>query len=198
MIAQLRGTVAALERDSVVVDVSGVGYRVHVPTPLLAELGPLGSDVTLYTHLYVRESEMTLFGADEPDAMSLFANLLSVSGVGPRVAMAMLSTLDLDALRGAIVADDVATLTEVPGIGKKTAQRLILDLKGKLEAEIDQGVGRAGRPPVAEPAVAEAVAALEALGYSRAEARRALAGAEAAPGASVEELITAALRAESG
>lgn len=198
MIAQLRGRLVTVESQAVVIDVGGVGYRVNVPTPLLAELGPEGTPTTLHTHLYVRESEMTLFGAAVPEAMTLFVDLLSVSGIGPRVAMAMLSTFNVATLRAAIVGGDVALLTEVPGIGKKTAQRLILDLKGKLEADgVDMELGL-GQAQTASPESAEALAALQALGYSRGEARGALAAADSPPDATVEERITAALRAMSG
>jgi Holliday junction DNA helicase RuvA len=197
MIARLHGRLVAIEAEAVVLDVAGVGYRVHVPTTLLADLGPEGTTATLHTHLYVRETEMTLFGAAVPEAMTLFSDLLSVSGVGPRVAMAMLSTFDVATLQAAIVGGDVALLTEVPGIGKKTAQRLILDLKSKLEAAgVPPGLGTS--PTLAAiPENEDALAALQALGFPRGEARRALVAAEVAAEATVEERITAALRAMS-
>jgi len=188
-----------MDEGSVIVDVGGVGYRVHVPAALLADLGPVGATVTLHTYLHVRETELELFGAADPEALALFRMLLSVSGVGPRSALAMLSAIDPTALQQAIVGEDIARLTEVPGIGRRTAQRIILDLRGKLEAA---GVvaAPAGRfdAGAADPAAAEALAALVALGYTRGEARRALAMTGAQPDMAIEARIVAALRVLGG
>jgi Holliday junction DNA helicase RuvA len=192
MIAYLHGRLAALEDSAIVVDVGGVGYRVHVPAPLLADLGPLGAPVTVHTYLHVRETEMELYGAGDADSLGLFRLLLTVSGVGPRLALAMLSTYDAPRLQRAIVAEDVETLVEVPGVGRKTAQRLVLDLKSRLEAAgvVPEPAGTFGSPEDAD-----ALAALMALGYGRGEARRALAAAPLEPAAPVEERIRAALQA---
>jgi Holliday junction DNA helicase RuvA len=198
MIARLRGRLLFTEADAVIVDVGGVGYRVHVPAQLLASLGPEGTEVALHTYLHVRENEMVLFGARDQESMTLFAELLTVSGVGPRVAMASLSSMDPAALQQAIVSEDLDALTAVPGVGRKTAQRIVLDLKGKLEARVPQAPAGsvAAGPVLAEDS--EAIAALEALGYTRGEARRALAAVDLPRDATLEERIMAALRTTAG
>jgi Holliday junction DNA helicase RuvA len=199
VIAKLKGTVAALEADAVVVDVGGVGFRVHVPTPVLADMGPVGSNVTLHTHLHVRENELSLYGAADAETVTLFEMLLGVSGVGPRLAMAVLSSYDTATAQQAIVSEDVALLTQVSGVGKKTAQRIVLDLKGPLEklgivAGAGAGTGAGAAPAGGDP---ETVAALTALGYSAGEARAAVAASasEVDADADLEERVLAALRA---
>jgi Holliday junction DNA helicase RuvA len=190
MIAYLAGRVAALTPDSVVVDVGGVGYRVYVPGSVLGGLAE-GAPVTVHTHLVVRENELSLFGTADAASLSMFELLLTVNGVGPRLALAMLSTFSAEALATAIASEDLDALTRVSGVGRRTAQRVVLDLKGKLGAWAD-GPG----VPVSAlaPADDEAVAALGALGYTAAEARRALAIAAPDPGAGVEARVFAALR----
>jgi len=195
MIASLRGQVAALTPDSVVVDVAGVGYRVFVPGPLVSGLA-LGGGVTLHTHLVVRENELALYGAGEPETLALFVQLLTVNGVGPRLAMAMLSAMPASTLAACIAAEDVVALTRVNGVGRKTAQRVVLDLKGKLSDFAADGSPIPAGALSAEDG--EALAALAALGYSTAEARRALAAAGVDPDASVESRIFAALRTLGG
>jgi Holliday junction DNA helicase RuvA len=193
MIARLHGRVVGVEADAVVLDVNGVGYRVHVPTSLLSDLGPEGTAVTLHTHLVVRENEWLLVGAADRDAIALFGLLLGVSGVGPRVALALLSAMEPAALRAAIADEDVTTLTRAPGVGRRTAERIVLELRGRVEAG-DRGAVMLA--PVSG-AQGEALEALVALGYSQGEARRALALSQAAvpADAGVEERIMAALRA---
>jgi Holliday junction DNA helicase RuvA len=190
MIARLQGRVVALEEDSVVLDVGGVGYRVHVPSSMLGDLGPEGSTITLHTHLHVRENELSLYGAADKVTVGLFVQLLTVSGVGPRLALAVLSTFDAARLQEAIVSEDVASLTQVSGVGKKTAQRMVLDLKGPLEK---QGVVAGLTAPISD-ADNDAIAALTGLGYSVGEARRAIAASEVDPEADVEARVLAALR----
>lgn len=192
MIARLHGRVVALESEAVILDVNGVGYRVHVPAPLLGEIGPEGSGLTLHTYLHVRENEVALYGAADEAAIAFFRLLIGVSGVGPRLALAMLSTVDAPQLQAAIVADDIDVLTRVPGVGKKTAQRLVLDLKGRLE-RLGVVPGEVTGVPLA-PEDGEAMAALTGLGYSAGEARRALAAAEVDADAQLEDRILAALR----
>jgi len=184
----------AVEADAVVLDVAGIGYRVHVPASLLADLEPGTATVTLHTQLVVRENEWLLVGAADVDAIALFCQLTGVSGVGPRAALALLSVLEPAALRQAIVDEDVLALVRAPGVGRKTAERIVLELRGRVEAG-----ERSGLPagPLAG-AQGEALEALMALGYSRGEARRAL-GAERVPhDADVETLVLAALRALAG
>lgn len=195
MIARLHGLLAAIEDGAVVVDVAGVGYRVRVPASALAELGPEGASVTLHTRLVVRDNDVALYGATDPDAMILFDELLGVTGVGPRLAMAMLSTFDATTLGQAIVAEDTARLAQTSGVGRKTAQRIVLELKGRLEAD---GRYTGGSSPVpVDPEAGEVEDALIALGYTRGEARRALA-ATTDTGGTVESRILAALRWLSG
>ncbi len=193
MIARLHGRVLTIEEDAIVLDVGGVCYRIYVPSPVLADIRPGDANVTIHTHLHVRENELALFGAADEASLALFRLLLGVSGIGPRLALAILSAFDAVTVQQAIVLEDIALLTQVPGVGRKTAQRMVLDLKGRLEA---LGVA-AGLPPGVVPASeeADAVAALTALGYSVGEARRALAQAGVGPDADLEERILAALRA---
>ena len=170
MIARLQGTVAATGKDFVILQVGGVGFCVHVPQPLLEGLSGPGQEITLYTHLHVRETELTLYGSQSEEELALFRMLLGVSGVGPKVALAILSSLPPDQLRAALAQEDVTTLARVPGIGPKSAQRLVLDLKDKVAADVPFG---AARPMITE-ADADLIAALTGLGYSVAEAQEAI------------------------
>lgn len=169
MIAMLRGKVVASHLGELVVDVGGVGYAVHVPPGSLAAVG---AEITLHTHLSVREDGWTLYGFPDAGAKALFTLLLSVSGVGPRLALAAVSTLGADGLRRAVVTEDVAALTAVPGVGKKSAQRIVLELRERLGAvTVDDTVlisGPAGGP------VEEVRQALAALGYAPAEVNAAM------------------------
>ncbi len=182
MIALLRGDVAARATDHVVVDVGGVGYLVHVPTSLADRVPPRGQPVELHTTLVVREDAMTLYGFPDAVARDLFGALLTASGVGPKLALAALSTMSPPALRNAIVEGDVAALCDIPGIGKKSAQRLVLELGEKLGglalAEVGLDGAAAGAVPV--DAMAEVRAALRQLGYSASETQLATAGLDAA------------------
>lgn len=187
MIAMLRGVLELRDEDAVVVDVNGVGYHVHVPAPVLNELGREGSDVSLFTYLHVRENELSLYGFSTIDQRALFQQLLTVSGIGPRVALAMLSAFAPDQLRIAIAEGNVSLLTQVPGIGKRTAERMILDLKGKID------LGELVPAGPISTADAEVIAALESLGYSRAEAQDAVRHLPA-DAHSLEEKIREALR----
>lgn len=197
MIARLTGRIDSIEPDALIVDVGGVGYRVYVPAPVLASGAP-GAPITLHTHLHVREAEMTLFGALDAPTLQLFQLVQTVSGIGPRVALAMLSTFDAAALESAIAAEDVDALVGVPGIGRKIAQRLVLELKAKVGglagAAVGSGAVAGGAFALAGPQ-ADAIAALTALGYSPTEARQAVAAADVGPDAGVEDHVRAALRA---
>ena len=170
MIALLQGTIAAAGKDSVILQVGGVGFRVHVPQPLLTSLTGTGQEITLHTHLHVRETELALYGSTSEEEMALFRLLLGVSGIGPKVALSVLSSLPPDRLRAALAQEDVTTLARVPGIGPKSAQRMVLDLKDKVAADIPVGATR----PVITEADADLIAALTTLGYSVAEAQEAI------------------------
>jgi Holliday junction DNA helicase RuvA len=169
MIARLRGTPAGRAGDGLVLDVGGVGYLV-LPTRRAARLARGASEVTLETYLHVREDAMQLFGFADRDERELFEHLLSVSGVGPKVALAIVSGSTPDELRRAIALEDTARFQAIPGIGKKTAQRVVLELKEKLAgAEVPIAV-----PADAAPQLVAREALIE-LGYSLVEADQALA-----------------------
>lgn len=202
MIAHLRGRVAARGANGagpgsawVVVDVAGVGYRVHVAGG--DRIPPRGEPVELHTSLQVREDSMTLYGFAEAGALDLFEVLLGSSGVGPKLALAALSTHRPDVLRTAIATSDVATLTAVPGIGKKVAQRLVLELRervgGITGSELDPG----GTTAAPDDPLAEAREGLLALGYSAGEVQESLTGLDAT-GADSSELLRRALRVLAG
>ncbi len=168
MIGRLSGTVAAVRLDRVVIDVGGVGFEVALTPKALAALPAAGEPIVLHTHLHVREDGMSLYGFLDEDERDVFRVLLGASGVGPRLALTVLGTFAVDALRRIVATEDAAGLTLVPGVGTRTAQKIILDLKPKLadlEASVLGGAGTAG--PLQ--------AALEGLGYGPAEIREVLA-----------------------
>ncbi len=188
MIANIEGRLSAIEKRAVVVRVGGIGLRIHVPASVTAQCGPVGSTVSLHTHLHVREDEITLYGCATEDDLDLFELLLSVSGIGPRVALGLLSTLSGDAIRGAIIAEQGDVLSSVPGIGPKTAKKIIFDLKDKVR---DSGQVALVTTPITE-ADSEVIAALTTLGYSVIEAQTALQHVPADV-QDVEERLRAAL-----
>jgi Holliday junction DNA helicase RuvA len=183
VIALIRGEIVARASDHVVVDVRGVGYKVFVPRH------PAGDIVSLHTHQVVREDAQQLFGFESREELALFEMLISVSGVGPRAALSLLSISTPAQLAAAIASGDVSALSRAPGVGKKTAERLIVDLKGKISR------GGPEREPVGTVLEDEAAAALQALGYTPAEALAALRSIPPAGSGSTEERVTAALRA---
>jgi Holliday junction DNA helicase RuvA len=192
VIAFLTGRVAGKAAGSALLDVGGVGYRLLMSTRSLSSLPAVGDTVTVHTYLHVREDELTLFGFESEDERGLFETLIGISGVGPKVALAVLSGLSPDALRSAVAADDVAVLSSVPGVGKKLAQRLALELKDKLDLPDLGGFARSGRPAAA----AEARDALLSMGFTAVEAAAALRGAP--DGASAEQLLKSALKTLGG
>jgi Holliday junction DNA helicase RuvA len=170
MIASLKGKLETLGVDEAVVDVGGVGFQVYMPTSTLSTLGAAGSEVKLHTHFHLREDNAALYGFATAEELDLFQLLLGVSGLGPRLALAMLSAMEVSQLASAIATANTALLTQVPGIGKKVANRLVLELKDKVAA------GWLTAPAIELAAESEDVlAALTALGYSAAEATRAVA-----------------------
>ncbi|MFC2016055.1 Holliday junction branch migration protein RuvA [Chloroflexota bacterium] len=170
MIASLRGLIATVDQDSVVLQVGGVGFRVHAPKTLLEASDLLGKEVILFTYLHVRENELALYGCRSKEEIALFRMLLTVSGIGPKVALSILSSLPPDQLRSAIVQEDLALLARVPGIGPKTARKLAFDLRDKVVAELPGGAPE----PILTDADADLVSALTGLGYSVNEAREAI------------------------
>ena len=186
MIAQLRGHLIADALGHVVVDVGGVGYQVHVPPGSVR--ATVGEEVVLHTHLAVREDAMTLYGFASIDARDAYETVLGVSGVGPKLALATIGTLGADGLRRAVLAEDVAALTVVPGIGKKGAQRMILELREKLGAD----TGEAPTGTATLDARGEVREALASLGYASAEVQGALDAGD--PDGAPEDLLRAALK----
>ncbi len=182
MIGRLRGNVAERSGERVVIDVGGVGYEVAVTARDAVGL-PREADVTLHVHTHVREESLDLYGFTSVGERDAFRLLLSASGIGPKVAMAMLSTFRLDELRRALVTEDVAALTAVPGIGKRSAQKLILELRPKF-------VGADATP--GSSAVGQVREALEGLGYAPGEINEAVAGLD--PETPVADQIRAALQ----
>jgi Holliday junction DNA helicase RuvA len=170
VIASLTGTVAVTGKNFVVLQVGGVGLQVFVPQTLLAGPCAPGQDATLFTHLHVRENELALYGCGSEEELALFRLLLGVSGIGPKVALAILSNLPPDQLRAAIAHEDVTALARVPGIGPKTARKLVFNLKDKVAAELPPGVPAR----VLSEEDSDLIAALTGLGYSVAEAREAI------------------------
>jgi Holliday junction DNA helicase RuvA len=195
LIASLDGTLAQRVEEGVILDVHGVGYLVTVGQRTLAELPRAGERVRLYTYTYVREDALGLFGFLRQEELSFFKLLLSVKGIGPKAGLAILSRAELRVLKRAVLQEDAALLATVPGIGPKTAARVVLELKGKLKDEI---FGEEPRVPAvggADP-VAQAMAVLTGLGYTPAEAKDAVRQATAGNGGShsVEQLVTVALK----
>jgi Holliday junction DNA helicase RuvA len=185
MISFLEGIVAERTAGGAVLAVGGVGYEVAVSAPTLAKLPPPGHEARLYTRLQVRDDAMILYGFGSAEDRRIFDHLITVSGVGPKMALAVLSVLTPDALRRAVASGDIPALTLVPGIGKKVAARILLDLRDRLGA---------GGEAAATGPIAEVHEALLALGLSAQEARDALAALPSDGDRSVEELLRDALR----
>lgn len=195
MIAALRGLLLRKEPQEVVVDVAGVGYRVTIPLSTFYRLGEPGAEVALLTHTHVREDALALFGFLTPAEQALFERLIAVSGVGPKLAIAILSGIEAPELVAALRSSDVARLTRIPGVGKKTAERLVLELKDKV-----QGLAAAEEAPAAAPAGGkeDLVSALVHLGYSRPEAERGVERALKEGDGRFEDLLRRSLRILSG
>jgi len=188
MIAGLIGTVLRAEPDAVLLNVQGVVYRVFTSGRVVEAASDLDGEVELYTHQVVREDAQLLYGFLTPADLQWFQTLISVNSVGPRLALAILTRFSADELLSAIAGEQVDALITVPGVGRRTASRVILDLRGKLPENLETPVAIAG---VGNP---DAIAALQALGYSLAEARGALQHVKLDEGATVEDHIVAALR----
>lgn len=198
MIGRLRGTLAEKQPPHLILDVNGVGYEVEVPMTTLYRLPSVGEPVTLHTHLVVREDAHLLYGFAEKRERELFRELIRLNGVGPKLALALMSGLEVDELVRCVQAQDTSTLVKIPGVGKKTAERLLVELKDRFKAWENM---HTIAPLVMEPrasatvssAEADAVSALIALGFKPQEASRAVA---AVPGEdlSSEEMIRQALK----
>ena len=199
MIAFIKGILAEKSGDSIVLDVSGVGYQIFVPGQVTERLPSIGETIKIHTYLQVREDAMTLFGFLSKDDLRIFRLLLGVNGIGPRGALAVLSVMTTDDLRFAILGDDAAAIAKTPGIGVKTAKRLILELRDKISFEetFEQKEELSPQAPssgAANGVKSEAVLALTALGYSQTEALKVLGGIEITENTGVEELLKQALK----
>ena len=184
MIGRIRGTLVEKSPAVVVIDVGGVGYTLAVTPRSLSQLPGIGEEAVLHTHLHVREDQLALYGFGSTEERDLFELLLGISGIGPKVALAILATLSPDDLRSAVVSDDTAALIAVPGIGKRSAQKLMLELRPKMDI-LD--VATTGSGPIVE-----AREALEGLGYAPDEIRGTLSSLP--PDLSVEELVKRSLQ----
>ncbi len=198
MISYVRGELAEILEDAVVVEAGGIGYRIMVPASLFGELPPVGNEVKIYTHFQVKDDGFSLYGFFSREDVRFFRMLIGVGGIGPKGALGILGVLTPDELRFAVLAEDEQALMRAPGVRRKNEQRCIMELKDKLSLEeaVERkraGGGNAGTAGQQEARDArdEAVQALAALGYSPSEAMRAVKSAE---GTSVEELIRSALK----
>lgn len=195
MIGWLRGTVLETGPGTVLLDVNGVGYRLSVPASTLQKVEGVGEEAAFHVHTHVREDAILLFGFKSRSELRLFERVVGVSGIGPKLALSILSHLSPEAFARAVIHGESAVLTKVPGIGKKTAARIILELKDKLAEGWSEGAPSAGATP-AETAstLDDAVAALMALGYTQAEAEHAVREVAATSDGDVSRVITAALQ----
>lgn len=176
MYAYLRGKVAVKTSHYIVIDVGGVGYKVFTSQRVMSEL-PLEQEATVYTYLNVREDDLSLYGFGQPETLSLFELLLTVSGVGPKLALAIVNAATSSVIYQAILSDDITILTKIPGVGKKTAQRLVLELKEKIKSlgpEAADGVVTEFIPGSDNGVHAQVLAALTSLGYRNEEAQGAM------------------------
>jgi len=188
MIASLHGKLESLGSDWAVINVGGIGFQVYMPTSTLSTLSTTGEEVKLYTHLHLKEDNATLYGFASADELGLFQTLISVSGLGPKLALAMLSAMTVEKLTMAIATGSTDLLTVIPGIGKKVANRLILELKDKV------GAGWITTPAAAlAQENTDVLAALTSLGYSVSEANRAVATLPPSSDLSLEEKLKQAL-----
>ena len=199
MYAYIKGIVADKGQNEVVIDAGGVGYLLSCSMTTLQEVPPVGESMKMHTYLSVRENAMELFGFATREEKNMFTRLLSVSGIGPKVALSILGSMPLRDLTLAIVTGDTTTLSRAPGVGKKTAQRLALELKEKVDQSDLENVPAASGSftPVQEDAATEALAALQALGYTPAEAAKAISQVRGQSD-SANELVRLALRSMAG
>ena len=192
MISYIRGELVALEEDKVIVDVGGVGYGIFMSGQAMGQLPPVGSKVKIHTYLNVKEDAMQLYGFLNRDALSVFKLLIGVSGIGPKGGLGILAQLTPDELRFAVMSKDIKAISAAPGIGKKTAEKLIVELKDKLKVEAANG---ADEDTVnAQGLQADAVQALRALGYGSTEALQAVRKVKMDESTTVEDLLKGALK----
>lgn len=196
MYAYFRGRIAAKEPDLVIVDVNGIGYNIRISAGTASLLPPVGEEAKLYTYTAVREDAISLYGFLTKDDLDMFRLLIGVNGIGPKGGQSILSVMSPDDLRFAIVSGDAKMIAKAPGIGAKTAQRIILDMRDKvsLEDTLHADAGEARIDFSVPDSVREAVEALTALGYGATEAGRAVKEVKGAEQMAVEEILKASLK----
>lgn len=199
MYAYVKGIVADIEEDNCVIDVNDIGYNVQVSGQTAAKLPGIGEQVKLYTYTSVKEDALQLFGFLTKADLQMFKKCITVNGIGPKGALALLSVLDADELRYAIISQDVKAISKAPGIGKRTAERLVLELKDKLsidDAMINREIAayQGGSVAVDNPQKQEAVEALVSLGYGQTESLKAVNAVEGAENMDAGALLKAALK----
>ena len=199
MISYVKGPLMEKEEDVIVVEAGGIGYNIHVPLSFLEELPQLGDEVRVYTYLQVKEDAMTLYGFGSRQDLKMFKQLLGVNGIGPKGALGLLSAMRPDDLRLAIISGDAKAISRAPGIGVKTAQRVILDLKDRISveevlAQPEAVIGTAAKTSGLADAGKEAVDALVALGYSAMEAAKAVRQVEITEKMTAEDVLKASLK----
>ncbi len=195
MFNYLRGVLIALEQDTAVIENNGIGWQVTVPLTVQSRLAALGQEVKLYIYLAVREDALQLYGFLQKEELNLFKLLISVSGIGPKAALAVLSTLTAAEFYAAVIHENIKVLTRVPGVGPKSARRLIVELKEKVTEIVESGA-ESLQPPAeqtAADAYSEALAALQALGYHGTEAQSALNAVPKRDQLAADELLRKAL-----
>lgn len=193
MIAQLRGILLHKASDHAVVDVGGVGYHVIISLTSFNELAETGSEVSLYTYTYVREDQITLFGFVESDEKAIFQRLISVSGIGPKLAMTMLSGLKPHEVVDAVIREDLARINAIQGIGRKTAERIVVELKDKFLKEFAGGISPKASLSL-RPTYNDAISALVNLGYTRNLIEKAVARLELPADATVQAIVKHTLK----
>lgn len=202
MINFVKGELDTVTENSIVVENNGIGFEILVPLSVVSNLPQTGNEVKIYTYTYVREDALQLYGFLTKDELAMFKLLITVNGIGPKGALGILSVMDADALRFAILADDAVSISKAPGVGKKTAGKLILELKDKMDFEeavenvLDKGQAAAGAGDASDGGVAanEAIQALVALGYTSTEAVKAVKKVAVTPGMTVEDILKAGLK----
>lgn len=197
MISYIKGELVGVTENSIVLDHQGMGFSIMMPGSILDKLPQIGSELKVHTYLYVKEDILDLYGFLTRDDLKIFKLLITVNGIGPKGALAILSALSPDDLRFAVLAGDAKTISKAPGIGSKTAQKLIIELKDKLKIEdvLDgAGEGYVSQDNMADTASAEAVMALTSLGYSAADATRAVRMVENVQSMDSEAILKAALK----
>lgn len=197
MISYIKGELVEVTENSIVLDHQGMGFSIMMPGSILDKLPQIGSELKVHTYLYVKEDILDLYGFLTRDDLKIFKLLITVNGIGPKGALAILSALSPDDLRFAVLAGDAKTISKAPGIGSKTAQKLIIELKDELKIEdvLDgAGEGYVSQDNMADTASAEAVMALTSLGYSAADATRAVRMVENVQSMDSEAILKAALK----